>query len=71
MTLPTQYSEPWAAGPDDPYAIEPCPECGALDMEFGQHEAGCPSGFPTRDPEGEALQEATREFEDDSRVGSF
>jgi len=49
MTLPTQYSEPWAAGPDDPYAIEPCEECGAGDRDYGQHEPGCPSGFPTRD----------------------
>lgn len=22
MTLPTQYSEPWAAGPDDPGGVE-------------------------------------------------
>lgn len=51
MTLPTQYSEPWAAGPDDPFAIEPCEECGAEDRDYGQHEPGCPSGYPTREPD--------------------
>lgn len=66
MTLPMMYSEPWATGPDDPYRIEPCPECGAGDAEFGLHEPNCPSGYPTRDPEEEALQEATREYENDN-----
>lgn len=33
----------------DPYAIEPCEECGALDRDYGQHEPGCPSGFPVRE----------------------
>jgi hypothetical protein len=47
-------------GYDDP---TPCPECGAEDEEYGQHEPGCPSGYPTRDPEGEALQDAAREYE--------
>ncbi len=49
---------------EDLYFIEPCPECGAEDAEYGQHEAGCPSGYPTRDPEGDELMDATREFED-------
>jgi hypothetical protein len=31
---------------DDP---TPCPECGAEDAEYGQHEPGCPSGYPTRE----------------------
>jgi hypothetical protein len=66
----TRDTEPFTTELEDPYAIEPCPECGAPDAEFGQHEPGCPSGFPTRDPEGEALQEATREFEDE-RIGAF
>jgi hypothetical protein len=70
MTLPTMYSEPWAAGPDDPFRIEPCPECGAPDAEFGLHEPGCPSGFATRDltpaeRELDALQNAYRDFEDE------
>lgn len=67
MSLPTQYSEPWAAGPDDPYRVEACPECGAGDAEYGLHEPDCPSGFPTRDPDPEltAIQEATREYEDE------
>lgn len=25
-----------------------CPECGIADEEFGLHEEGCPSGYPTR-----------------------
>jgi hypothetical protein len=66
MTLPTQFSEPWAAGPDDPYTIEPCPECGAPDAEYGLHEPDCPSGYPTRDPEKAAFQEAVREYENDN-----
>ena len=66
MTLPTMYSEPWAAGPDDPFAIEPCEECGAEDRDFGQHEPGCPSGFPTRDE----LQDAFREAEDEAGYGA-
>lgn len=49
---------------DDPYRIEPCEECGAEDRDYGQHEPGCPSGFPTRDAELEALQDTYREFED-------
>ena len=54
-------------GTEDPYAIEACEECGAADRDYGQHEPGCPSGFPTRDPELDALQEATRECEDEGR----
>lgn len=40
---------------DDP---TPCPECGAPDEEYGQHEPGCPSGYPTRDPEDDELRRA-------------
>jgi hypothetical protein len=66
--LPTQYTEPWAAGPDDPYHIDPCEECGAEDAEYGVHKSGCPSGYPTidaTDRERDALQGAVREFEDE------
>lgn len=45
--------------------IPACPECGSEDAEYLPHEPGCPSGFPTRDHEGEAVQEASREFEDE------
>lgn len=38
------------ASPPSPYDDPtPCPECGAEDAEYGQHEPGCPSGYPTRD----------------------
>ena len=26
-----------------------CPECGIGDAEYGVHESGCPSGYPTVD----------------------
>jgi hypothetical protein len=43
---------------------ESCPECGSADAEYLPHEAGCPSGYPTRDATDE-LQEAAREYEDE------
>jgi hypothetical protein len=64
MTLQTQSE---LAVADDPYAIESCPECGASDAEYGLHEPNCPSGYPTRDPEGDAV----REYEEENRVGSL
>lgn len=36
MTLPTQFSEPWAAGPDDQGEHQESP-CGNLDHEWMVH----------------------------------
>lgn len=49
---------------DDP---TPCPECGTEDAEYGVHNDGCPSGYPTlsdTDRERDAMQNATWEFEE-------
>ena len=36
--------------PSDDYTDPtPCPECGVGDAEYGVHERGCPSGYPTLD----------------------
>ncbi len=46
---------------------EACPECGTGDAEYGVHESGCPSGYPTiddTDRERDAWQDAMRESED-------
>ncbi len=46
---------------------EACPECGTGDAEYGIHESGCPSGYPTiddTDRERDAWQDAMRESED-------
>jgi hypothetical protein len=32
-----------------PMTPEMCPECGTGDAEYGVHESGCPSGYPTID----------------------
>ena len=47
-------------------ACEPCPECGIGDAEYGLHERGCPSGYPTQDPELDNLQNTYRETEDEA-----
>jgi hypothetical protein len=36
-------------------APEPCPECGIGDAEYSEHEADCPSGYPTAATAPEAL----------------
>jgi hypothetical protein len=58
---------PGLASPPSPYdEPTPCPECGIGDAEYSEHEADCPSGYPTQDRELDELQKATREFEDDT-----
>ena len=68
----TSLTDPGLASPPSPYDDPtPCPECGIEDAEYGVHERGCPSGYPTldaTDPEQKALDDATREYEDEYGV---
>lgn len=42
--------DPGLASPPSPYDDPtPCPECGVEDMEYGEHEEDCPSGYPTKE----------------------
>lgn len=65
MTHP--FNDPGLYSPTSPYDDPtPCPECGVDDAEYGLHEAGCPSGYPTFDPELDELQNLYREAEDEN-----
>ena len=61
----SSLTDPGLASPPSPYDDPtPCAECGTEDAEYGVHERGCPSGYPTLD-DTDPLQDATREYEDE------